>query len=448
MHRQVNNFLSQSHAEATLADHYKFHVLKEQNHSQWSRSVHKFLKANSADTIAQVSLAPHYDLPNIHRALARAFPDWKLCKRHGLSPQLSGGMQPATFRLMHVRPDKRVSLLAEGSLFFEAPDGSRRVVTIRRDHSIGSEVYVWKMTGQASEQAKIRKESKIVANLIHRKSYLRKQVIRPSGNLIFPLERLTWDDIALPRPVVEALLRNTVGVLERRAAFRRYGVPLRRGVLLYGPPGTGKTMIGKILAGLGVATFIWVTAADIEGDAARVCSVFKMARRLRPTILFFEDLDFHAADRKRLLQTGVLGELLTQMDGLESNNGVIVVATTNDLASIEPAIKDRPSRFDAVLEIGLPNKDARRQIIQRQLETLKVDAGGLELMATATEGLTGAQVREVAIVALQEAIFCDSPTETNHDFSGQDHIRTAIAKITGQDRRLFGFAAREECLRR
>jgi SpoVK/Ycf46/Vps4 family AAA+-type ATPase len=419
MHRQVNNFLSQSHAEATLADHYKFHVLKEQNHSQWSRSVHKFLKANSADTIAQVSLAPHYDLPNIHRALARAFPDWKLCKRHGLSPQLSGGMQPATFRLMHVRPDKRVSLLAEGSLFFEA-----------------------------SEQAKIRKESKIVANLIHRKSYLRKQVIRPSGNLIFPLERLTWDDIALPRPVVEALLRNTVGVLERRAAFRRYGVPLRRGVLLYGPPGTGKTMIGKILAGLGVATFIWVTAADIEGDAARVCSVFKMARRLRPTILFFEDLDFHAADRKRLLQTGVLGELLTQMDGLESNNGVIVVATTNDLASIEPAIKDRPSRFDAVLEIGLPNKDARRQIIQRQLETLKVDAGGLELMATATEGLTGAQVREVAIVALQEAIFCDSPTETNHDFSGQDHIRTAIAKITGQDRRLFGFAAREECLRR
>ena len=173
--------------------------------------------------------------------------------------------------------------------------------------------------------------------------------------------RVTWDDVALDPAVRAALEENTFGILRRRKLFQVNGIPQKRGVLLYGPPGTGKTMIGKALADSHAGTFLWATAADVKSSEA-VRTIFGLARKLRPTIVFLEDLDMFASERGGCTDV-TLGELLTQMDGLESNDGVIVVATTNDLAAIEPALAERPSRFDVVLEVGLPAHAARRRIL-------------------------------------------------------------------------------------
>jgi hypothetical protein len=163
-----------------------------------------------------------------------------------------------------------------------------------------------------------------------------------------------------------AIEQNTVEVFRRREAFRRNGVPFKRGIILHGAPGTGKTLVGKVLAGLKLATFIYVTAADMSGLES-VRSIFDLARRLSPTILFFEDIDLFADDRSSYCSKAMLGEILAQLDGFESNDGLVFIATTNDLAAIDPAIRERPSRFDALIHLDLPSREARRNILLQNL---------------------------------------------------------------------------------
>jgi SpoVK/Ycf46/Vps4 family AAA+-type ATPase len=129
-----------------------------------------------------------------------------------------------------------------------------------------------------------------------------------------------------------------------------------------------------------------------------------------------------------------LGELLAQMDGLESNDGVIVVATTNDLAAIEPALTERPSRFDVVLEIGLPQAAARRAILAQRLARQTPDAATLDLATEETTDLSGAQVREVAFLAIQRAILRDALQGGLARPDAAD-IRAAVEHVTGRRKR-------------
>lgn len=163
-----------------------------------------------------------------------------------------------------------------------------------------------------------------------------------------------------------------IEVFDRSEAFRLNGVPLKRGIILHGAPGTGKTLLGKVLASLKLATFVYVTAADMSGLEG-VRSIFDLARRLAPTILFFEDIDLFTDDRSSYCSKAMLGEILAQLDGFETNDGLIFIATTNDLAAIDPAIRERPSRFDVVIHIELPSRFARREILARNLPSTSAD---------------------------------------------------------------------------
>jgi SpoVK/Ycf46/Vps4 family AAA+-type ATPase len=168
--------------------------------------------------------------------------------------------------------------------------------------------------------------------------------------------------------------------------------------------------------------------------------VFKLARQLKPTILFLEDLDLYAGERASGGSV-TLGELLSQMDGLEENDGLIVVATTNDLEVIEPAMRDRPSRFDVVLEVGLPEADARRQILTRALARQKPTTDLIERAVAETAGLSGAQLQEVAIVAIQRAIFRgDVDAEGIARVLAED-LAAAVDKLAGTRKQPIGFGA-------
>jgi SpoVK/Ycf46/Vps4 family AAA+-type ATPase len=129
------------------------------------------------------------------------------------------------------------------------------------------------------------------------------------------------------------------------------------------------------------------------------------------------------------------------MDGLEENDGLIVVATTNDLEVIEPAMRDRPSRFDVVLEVGLPEADARRQILTRALARQKPTSDLIERAVVETAGLSGAQLQEVAIVAIQQAIFRGDVGAAGIARVAAHDLAAAADKLSGRRKKPIGFGA-------
>ncbi|GAA5967328.1 hypothetical protein JCM11641_000513 [Rhodosporidiobolus odoratus] len=203
--------------------------------------------------------------------------------------------------------------------------------------------------------------------------------------------------------------------------FKRLGINPPRGVLLYGPPGCSKTMVAKALATESGLNFIAVKGPEVfnkyVGESERaIREVFRKARQAAPSIIFLDEVDALAPARGSDDSSGpsgdrVLMSLLTEMDGVEELNGVVVVAATNRPDVIDPALM-RPGRLDRILYVSPPTRDARKKILQIQLakmdkEALPADLD-LEELADKTEGCSGAEVvsivHEAAMSAMEEDI--------------------------------------------
>ena len=390
-----NGYLSRSLPEATLGDLTEYQLALGRR-GPFGVEVHRFLEPDETGLVMETSDHPLYDLPHVHHGLAACFLDWKLVTEIG-SPRCEDLSVPSR-RRVEVAPGRHEVYLDDGAQFYELPDGDHRVILIRQNYDYREPYMTFSILGPLHQRQRIERELAALRKWNDSNHYLSGQAIRADGTLFGRSGTVSWEEIALDPTTREILRRNTEELLDKRETFVRLGVPQKRGILLHGPPGTGKTMIGKALAGLGAATFIYMSAADAESLPC-LRHVFQLARRLRPTILFMEDLDLFAERRGHRVDPAILGELLAQMDGLEENDGLIVIATTNDLEAIEPALKDRPSRFDVVLEVGLPKQQQRGKILRDNLRALPTERGLLEEAAEATDGLTGAQVREVAFRA-------------------------------------------------
>jgi len=233
-----------------------------------------------------------------------------------------------------------------------------------------------------------------------------------AGGEELELERLyAWEELFVA-PKVKELLRHEIECFfGRKELYQKMGLAYRRGLLLHGAPGAGKTLFGKILAStVEDCAFIWVTAADVS-TARDVTYLFKLARSAGRAILFFEDLDFYASHRERHYHGGSpLGELLVQLDGMHSNDGLLVIATTNDLQAIEPALRDRPSRFDVTLEFAPAGVEVRVAHLSHLLCSSEVDPDDIRYVAHEAEGFTGAQLQELALVARRAAMGTSSGT--------------------------------------
>ena len=206
------------------------------------------------------------------------------------------------------------------------------------------------------------------------------------------------DLIAWDENIKETLWRDIIGFQKAMPKLRESGVPNSRGVILAGPPGTGKTMIAKWLAAHSDITCILISAEMITGRND-IKSCFEMARKLSPTLLIIEDIDTAGALDRRASDHPLLGEFLQSMDGVVPNHGVITLATTNHSNKIDPAIADRPGRFDRIIEVGLPGKEQRFHIFHHLLKKLDISRNVTievkEKLVKMTEGLTGAWIRAV-----------------------------------------------------
>jgi transitional endoplasmic reticulum ATPase len=221
-----------------------------------------------------------------------------------------------------------------------------------------------------------------------------------------------WSDIAGAEPLRQALLRAVEWPLRQPAIFARLGLRPPRGVLLHGAPGTGKTLAAKALATEAGVGFISVRGPELltqwQGASERALrEIFARARQAAPCILFFDEIDAIAPRRG----TGdgatldrMVAQLLTEMDGIADPPGVVVLAATNRADRVDPALL-RPGRFDLVLEMPMPDIEARAAILALHAKRLPLHREvDLMALAEATHGMAGADLaglcRSAALLAL------------------------------------------------
>lgn len=233
-------------------------------------------------------------------------------------------------------------------------------------------------------------------------NYYRGQKIGADGRFL-NVSTYQWDDIVLETHIKDNVFDDVVGFLNHAELYRINNLPFKRGLILYGKPGCGKTLLGKVIANQIQSSFIWVTAAQAS-SAEFIKELFALAREIAPTVLFFEDVDMYTVDRGHGVFNAKVGELLAQMDGMEENNGLIVVATTNRLDVIEKALAERPSRFDRRYCLDNISADTTKRMIAKKLENANLVDVSLDDIAEMVQGLNGCFIQEVVISAKRKAI--------------------------------------------
>jgi SpoVK/Ycf46/Vps4 family AAA+-type ATPase len=244
-------------------------------------------------------------------------------------------------------------------------------------------------------------------------------------------------DVILHPAVQSEIERQVLRFSEREAAYRAAGLPFRRGVILAGPPGVGKTQVFRALTHelSGRYTVLWVTSGTISWECS-VADVFTFARSLRPILLLWEDLDLIVQDHAHGRSTRELGELLAQLDGAESAEGMITCASTNDVSALDEALSGRPSRFDCVLHVAPPGQEARLRMLHRFASRIDHLEADLALVAERTDGFSGAYLKELVVgaftCALDEA---DGTQATTTVPITTSHFLQALDRL---DRRVYG----------
>ncbi len=254
----------------------------------------------------------------------------------------------------------------------------------------------------------------------------------------FDVERvgLRLSDVGGMAEVKARLEASLLAPLRNPELARLYGKSLRGGLLLYGPPGCGKTFIARAVAGEMGAHFLAVSLADVLdmyiGNSERnVRQLFDVARRNSPCVIFLDEID--ALGRKRSQQRnsaarGTVNQLLSEMDGLSSNNdGVFVLGATNHPWDVDVALR-RPGRFDRMLLVLPPDKPAREAIVRYHLRDrpiANVDAGKV---ARKTDGFSGADLAHLCETAAEFALL-DSARTGNPRMIGMGDLEAALTQI-------------------
>jgi len=225
--------------------------------------------------------------------------------------------------------------------------------------------------------------------------------------------RVTYEDIGGMKNIIEKVRELVELPLRHPELFKRLGIEPPKGILLYGPPGVGKTLLAKAIANETDAYFTSINGPEIMSkfygeSEQRLREIFEDAKKHAPAIIFIDEIDAIAPKRDEVIgevERRVVAQLLTLMDGLENRGNVIVIAATNRPSAVDPALR-RPGRFDREIEIPLPDKQGRLEILQIHTRNMPLSKDvDLEKLADMTHGYTGADlaalVREAAMNALR-----------------------------------------------
>jgi cell division protease FtsH len=219
---------------------------------------------------------------------------------------------------------------------------------------------------------------------------------------------IKWEDVAGVQEAKKEL-REIVDFLKDPERFRQLGAKVPKGVLLHGPPGTGKTLLAKAVAGEAGAKFYAQSAASfvemfVGLGAARIRRLFRQARKSRPAIIFIDELDAVGATRGNDVsgeKDQTLNQLLVEMDGFGGTDDLVVIAASNLLEKLDPALL-RPGRFDRQIFVSPPDLEGRVEMLRVHSRNKPVADVDMEMVARQTAGLTGA---DLANICNEAAIF-------------------------------------------
>jgi transitional endoplasmic reticulum ATPase len=258
---------------------------------------------------------------------------------------------------------------------------------------------------------------------------------------------VTWQDVGGLDDTQERLRETIQWPLEYPEVFEEMDVQAAKGVLLYGPPGTGKTLLAKAVANEAQSNFISIKGPELlnkyVGESEKgVREVFEKARANAPTVVFFDEIDSIAGQRGRHQGDSGVGErvvsqLLTELDGLEELEDVVVVATTNRPDLIDPALV-RPGRLDRHVHVPVPDEEGRRKIFEVHTRDKPLaDDVDLDALARRTDGYVGADIeavtREASMAATREFINSvdkdEAATSVGNVRITMDHFEEALDEV-------------------
>jgi transitional endoplasmic reticulum ATPase len=212
--------------------------------------------------------------------------------------------------------------------------------------------------------------------------------------------------------VKEEIRMKIILPLRQPELFKAYGKKVGGGILLYGPPGCGKTYLARATAGEVKAGFLAVGISDvldmwIGQSEKNLHTLFEQARGHRPCVLFFDEVDALGANRTDMLKSGgrqIINQFLSELDGVAtSNEGVLILAATNAPWHLDPAFR-RPGRFDRILFVPPPDTPARASILRLLLKGKPVAEIDFDALAKKTDGYSGADLKAVIDVAVEEKL--------------------------------------------
>jgi transitional endoplasmic reticulum ATPase len=240
--------------------------------------------------------------------------------------------------------------------------------------------------------------------------------IAEKGEKLRGVPQVAYEDIGGLKEEIQKVREMIELPLRHPEIFEKLGIEAPKGILLYGPPGTGKTLLAKAVANESNAHFISISGPEIMSkfygeSEARLREIFKEAKEKAPSIIFIDEIDSIAPKREEVtgeVERRVVSQLLSLMDGLEARGKVIVIAATNRPNALDPALR-RPGRFDREIEIKVPDKRGRLEILQIHTRNMPLDTNvDQDRVAAVTHGFVGADLeylcKEAAMKCLRRLL--------------------------------------------
>jgi len=248
------------------------------------------------------------------------------------------------------------------------------------------------------------------------------RMVEPSAmrEVMIEIPKVTWKDVGGLEEVKSRLKEMVEWPLKYPKSFENIGIKPPRGILLYGPPGTGKTMLAKAVANESGANFISVKGPEIMNkwvgeSEKKVREIFKRAKQVAPSIIFFDEVDslapLRGLEMGSRVTENIVSQILTEMSGLEDLHDVVVIAATNRPDMMDPALL-RPGRFDRQILVTPPDKETRRRILEIHTRGMSIEKDvNIKDLVRDSEGYTGADIEALVREAGMNALRRDMKTK-------------------------------------